>query len=119
MTGLRELRIINDRIGAVFYNASDLWPWQSRRPMQWVKLDLKGKVLGRWEVGTEWLPRAFTRNGALYTQDGDAVLVFDRSTKAWRPVTGTASGQLTGADGDTLVFEARGTSTLRWVPAPQ
>ena len=87
--------------------------------MRWIEVNLKGKLLGRWEVGAEWLPRAFTQSGALYTQNGDAVLVFDRSTKAWRRVAGSHVGVLLGADGDSLVFEARGTSTLRWVPAGQ
>jgi len=119
MTGLWQLRITNDRIGAVFYASSTLRDWQSPRPMLWIEVDLKGKVLGRWEVGAEWFPRAFTQSGALYTQNGDAVLVFDRSTKAWRRVAGTAAGQLLGAMGDSLVFEVRGTSTLRWVPASQ
>jgi hypothetical protein len=119
MTGLWELRITNDRIGAVFYASSTLRAGQSRRAMQWIEVDLKGKVLGRWEVGAEWQPRAFTQSAALYTQNGDAVLVFDRSTKAWRPVAGTPAGFLLGADGDSLVFEARGTSTLRWVRASQ
>ncbi len=119
MIGMWELRITNDRIGAVFYASSTLEPCQSRRPMQWIEADLKGKVLGRWEVGAEWLPRAFTQSGALYTQNGDAVLVFDRATKAWRRVAGSPGGDLLGADGDNLVFEAKGTSTLRWVPAGQ
>src|SRR5579863_3652260 len=119
MIGLWELRIINDRIGAVFYASSTLGPSRKPRPMQWIEVDLKGKVLGRWEVGTEWLPRAFTQSGALYTQNGDAVLVFDRFAKAWRRVAGTPDGHLLGADGNSLVFEVRGTSTLRWVPAGQ
>ena len=87
--------------------------------MLWIEVDLKGKVLGRWEVGAELHPQAFTQSGALYTQDGDAVLMFDRSMEAWRRVSGTAAGHLLGAEGDNLVFEAKGTSTLRWVRASQ
>ena len=119
MTGLWQLRIINGRIGALFYRSSILGPWQKSRSMQWIEVDLKGKVLGRWEVGAEWAPEAFTQSGTLYTQDGDAVLMFDRSTKAWRRVADTPAGFLLGADGDSLVFEVRGTSRLRWVPASQ
>lgn len=117
ITGGWQLRIMNDRIGALFYGSSILAPEQKPRPAQWMELDLKGKVLGRWEVGPEWLPWAFAQSGNLYTQTHDAVLVFDRSTNTWRPVSGTPPGHLLGADGDSLVFEVRGTSRLRWVPS--
>ena len=119
MIGGWRLRIMNNRIGAVFYGGMILGPRHKSRPMQWIEVDLKGKVLGLWEVGAEWPPEAFTQSGALYTHSGDAVLVFDRSTKAWRPVAGTPAGFLLGADGNSLVFEVRGTSRLRWVPARQ
>jgi hypothetical protein len=118
-TGLWQLRIMNGRIGALFYASSILGPGEKSRPMQWIELDLKGKVLGRWEVGAEWSPEAFTQSGALYTHTADGVLLFDRSTKAWRRVAGTPPGFLVGADGDSLVFEVRGTSILRWVPSSQ
>jgi hypothetical protein len=117
--GLGQLRITNDRIGAVFLASSILKPWQSTRPLEWIEVDLKGKVLGHWGVGAEWLPRAFTRSGALYTQSGNEVLMLDRSTKAWRQVAGTPAGSLLGADGDDLVFEVSDTNKLRWVPATQ
>ena len=99
----------------------DTRPYRMQLPasLQWIEVDLKGKVLGRWEVGAEWAPEAFTQSGTLYTQDGDAVLMFDRSTKAWRRVADTPAGFLLGADGDSLVFEVRGTSRLRWVLASQ
>jgi hypothetical protein len=87
--------------------------------VQWIEVDLKGKELGRWEVGSEWAPRAFTQSAALYTQGDGAIMVFDRSTKAWRRIAGTPPGYLLGADGDSLVFEISGTRTLRWVPASQ
>src|SRR5258708_1879512 len=62
---------MNDRIGALFYGLTILGPWQGTRPMQWIEVDLRGKVLGRWEVGAEWYPPALTQSGALYTQNGD------------------------------------------------
>ncbi len=86
--------------------------------MQWVEADLKGKVLGRWDV-SEQEPAAFTRSGALYAHSGDAVLIFDRTKKAWRRVGVAPNGTLLGADGDILVFLIRGTSTLRWVRASE
>jgi hypothetical protein len=60
-----------------------------------------------------------TQSGALYTQSGNEVLMFDRSTEAWRRVAGTPAGSLLAADGDNLVFEVRDTNKLRWVPATQ
>ncbi len=89
---------------ACLVREADYWLARTQRNVL-VPVDLKGKMLGRWEVGAEWLPRAFTQSGALYTQNGDAVLVFDRSTKTWRPIAGTSAGFLLGADGDSLVFE--------------
>ena len=99
MLGGWQLRIISDRIGAVFYESTILKPLQQPRPMQWIEVDLKGNVLGRWELGAELAPRALTRSGALYAQGSGAVSVFDRSTKAWRRVADAPSGHLLGADG--------------------
>jgi len=67
MIGGWRLRIMNNRIGAVFYGGMILGPRHKSRPMQWIEVDLKGKLLGRWEVGAEWPPEAFTQSGALYT----------------------------------------------------
>lgn len=117
MVGVWQLRAINDRVGAVFYRSSIVPEGQTPRQMQWIEVDLKGKVLGRWDLGADRHPRAFTQSGALYSQGGGAVLVFDRSTKAWRRIAGTPPGFLLGADGDNLVFEIKGSRTLRWVPA--
>jgi hypothetical protein len=120
MVGAWQLRITSDRIGAVLYESTILKPLAQPRPMmQWIEVDLKGNVLGRWELGTGLSPRAFTRSGAVYAQGGGAVSVFDRSTKAWRRVADAPSGHLLGADGDSLVFQDKGTSTLRWVSASQ
>jgi hypothetical protein len=120
MVGMWELRVIGDRVGAVIYESSVYQETQSNRAaMEWVETDLKGNLLGRWEIPPNQAPQAFTQNGVLYTHEGKSVLIFDRVTKTWRRVATSADGGLLGADGDSLVFHIRGTNTLRWVPASQ
>ncbi len=118
MTGAWQLRVTGERIGALFYESSILQPGQQLPPMLWVELDLKGKELGRWEMGGTYAPRAFTRSGALY-RTGGGLSLFDRSAKTWRRVADAPSGELLGADGNDLVFREAGTNTLRWVPFGQ
>jgi hypothetical protein len=120
MVGMWELRVIGDRVGAVLYLSSIYKEMQSpRASMEWVETDLKGNVLGRWDIPSDQAPEAFTQSGGLYTHEGKSVFVFDRVTKAWRRVATPADGGLLGADGDNLVFLIRGTNTLRWVPTSQ
>ena len=118
MVGMWELRVIGDRVGAIIYRSSIYKESQTRPAMVWIETDLQGKVLERWDVGMDPAPGAFTQSGALYTHEGNSILVFDRTTKVWRKVA-PADGILLGADGDSLVFHIRGTNTLRRVPASQ
>ena len=117
-TGLWQLRVAGNRIGALFYESSILSQGQQLLSMVWVEFDLNGKELGRWDVGHQWVPDAFTTNGALYRLDDTGVSRLDRLNGTWRHAGG-ASGRLIGADGNDLVFLVRGTNTLRWVPATQ
>lgn len=119
MTGMWELRVIGDRVGAAIYRSPIYRPEEGPRQVLWLETDLKGKELGRWTIPAGHAPQAFTESGALYTHEGHAVSVFDRMAQAWRTVATPAEGILLGADGDDLVFLIRGTSTLRWVAAEQ
>ena len=114
--GMWQLRVIGDRVGAVMYESPVYRNGQKYHAMLWVETDLKGRELGRWEVGADPAPQAFTQSGGLYIRDGKQVSVFDRNAKAWRRVPISADGTLLGADGDNLVF-LQGPNTLRWVPA--
>jgi len=116
--GTWQLRVIGDRVGAVIYESPVYREDEKNRAMVWVETDLKGRELGRWEVGANPAPQAFTESGGLYIREGKSVSVFDRATKAWRRVPISADGILLGADGDNLVF-LQNPSTLRWVPAGQ
>lgn len=114
--GAWQLRVIGGRVGAVIYESPVYRQEQKYRAMVWVETDLKGQELGRWEVGANPAPEAFTKSGRLYMREGQSVSIFDRSTKTWRRVAVSADGILQGADGDNLVF-LKGSNTLRWVPA--
>lgn len=112
-----QLRVVNGKVGALFYGSSLLKPGQESRPMlEWVETDLKGKELGRYDVpGARF---ALTQAGNIYAQL-HGVRVFERATSSWRPVPGMPDGTLLGADGNSLVFNLKGTNVLRWVPASQ
>jgi hypothetical protein len=81
MVSLWQLRITNDRIGAVFFASSTLKPAPSTRPMEWIEVDLKGKVLGHWESAQNG-SLANLPGAALFIRSGNEVLMFDRSAKA-------------------------------------
>lgn len=118
IVGAWQLRIVNGRIGALFYASQTLKPGQRpRATMLWIETDLKGKELRRLDFAGRIL-LAFTQSGAIYGQERD-VAVFDRSTNGWRPVAGMPAGNLLGADGDNLVFNMKNGSTVRWVPVNQ
>jgi len=116
--GMWQLRVIGDRVGAVIYETPVYREGQNNRPMVWVETNLKGQELGRWEVGANPEPRAFTQSGGLYRSEGSSVSIFDCATKAWRKIATPAEGDLLGADRGSLVF-LKGANTLRWVPAGQ
>jgi|ERR1017187_6219206 hypothetical protein len=113
-----QLRVVNGKVGALFYSSSILKPGQRPRPLaEWVETDLKGKEIGRYDVPASML--AFTQGGALYAQLPGGISVFEWATSHWRPLTGMPDGILVGAEGASLVFELRGENTLRWVPVSQ
>lgn len=118
MVGMWELRVMGDRVGAVIYKSSIYAPDESPcKDMLWVETDLKGKELGRWNVGAK-SPEAFTQSGGLFARMRGSLCIFDRGTKTWRKLAVPAEGILLGADGDSLVF-LKDTNTLRWIPAGQ
>lgn len=113
-----QLRIANGKVGGIFYASSILRPGQQNpSTLQWIELDLKGNVLGRWEVSPKRVA-AFAENGSVYAQDQNGISVLDRSSGSWRPVAGM-QGELLGAEGDSLVFKVRGENTLRRVSLPR
>jgi hypothetical protein len=116
--GTWQLRVIRDRVGAIIYESPVYRQNQKNRAVVWVETDLRGQELGRWEVGANPAPQAFTESGNLYIREGKSVSVFDRAAKAWRKVALSADGILLGADGDNLVF-LQGQNTLQWVAAEQ
>jgi hypothetical protein len=81
----------------------------------WVEADLNGKEIGRWLVGIDRDPVAFTPSGAIYAQETGGISVLDHVTGKWNPVSIQSEGILLGADGEALVLMVRGTPALRWV----
>jgi hypothetical protein len=110
-----QLRVTNNRIGAVFYASSVRKTGeQPRRAIQWVELDLKGNVLGRWDLPPKQIA-AYTNEGTLYGRDPGGISVLDRASGTWRSVPAMSNGALLGAAGDELVYMVHG-DTLRYAP---
>jgi len=113
-----QLRVVDGKVGALFYASAALKPGETPRPMaEWIETDLKGKELGRYDIPFYRL--AFTWNGTLYAQSHDGISVFQPATNHWRFLMGGPPGTLVGAEGESLVFELWGENTLRWVPVSQ
>ena len=108
--GLWGIRMANNRLGAILGLAQG--------KMQWMEIDLTGKVLARWKITGDRHPAAFTAGGSLYARAGHGVSVFDRAGGNWKPVTGMPDGILLAADGVSLVVWMRNSNVLRWVPHP-
>lgn len=100
-----RLRVTNRSVGAAFYVASP------RDKIQWVELDLKGKILGRWNLPPKDIS-AYTDDGTVYARDPTGLSVLDHTSGAWRSVPAMSGGTLLGADGDYLVYMVSG-YTLR------
>lgn len=100
-----RLRVTNTSVGAAFYVASP------RDKIQWVELDLKGKILGRWNLPPKDIS-AYTDDGTVYARDPTGLSVLDHTSGAWRSVPAMSGGTLLGADGDYLVYMVSG-YTLR------
>lgn len=77
---------------------------------EWVELDLSGKLIGRWRVGSFNRRVALTTDGHVYAQETVAgpqlgqVFLLDRVSGTFQPVALKVNGRLSGADGNQLVF---------------
>ena len=111
-----QLRVVDGKVGALFYASAVLKPGEKPRPMaEWIETDFNGKELGRYDIPNNYR-LAYTRNGTLYAQSHDGISVFQPATNRWRLLTGGPPGNLVGAEGESLVFELWGENTLRRVP---
>jgi hypothetical protein len=98
-----QLRVTSKRVGAVFYASSVRKSGETRRDaIQWVELDLKGNIIGRWNPPPKHIC-AFTDDGDVYAKDPGGISVLDRTSGTWRHVPGVST-RLIGADGDSLVY---------------
>jgi hypothetical protein len=108
-----QLRVTSRGAGAVFYASSR----RQSREILWVEVNLKGKVLGRWNLPPKHIA-AYTDDGTVYSVDTTGMSVLDATTSTWRSVPTISGGPLLGAEGADLVFLVSGntvrrTSTLR------
>jgi hypothetical protein len=119
--GLWRVRAAKGTVGLLAYAGTD-------HELEWVELDLEGKLLGRWTLGARNDGGyAYTADGQLYAKSWDEkgkprLAVFDRAKRSWIPVQDRSVGAgqdlsmhlLLGADQDDLVF-ARDGAQLIWV----
>jgi hypothetical protein len=99
-----RLRVTEDRVGALLSSGKDT---TSR---EWVELDLRGNMLGRWRIDA---PKGavyglgFTNSAQLYSLIPDPLRLaaFDRTTGTWKTLDqNPPTGMILGADGDNLIF---------------
>ena len=109
IVGRSYLRVSDNRLGAFMRYGLNV------SKALWVEADLNGKEIGRWLVGIDRDPVAFTPSGAIYAQEAGGISVLDHATGKWNPVSMQSEGILLGADGEALVLMVRGTPELRWV----
>jgi hypothetical protein len=115
----RGIYIAADRIGLLA-----CWGTTSIDP-EWVELDLRGNVTGRWRAGTLHNRVALTHDGHVYSQDqangSRQIYLLDRDSSKFEPVTWTIPGMMYGAAGDDLVFAdwKTGMMHFRWYTQPQ
>ncbi len=95
-TGMWNLRIAGDRIGALLGGGRKWW---------WVEAAMSGQETGRWQVD-DWHGYAVTSDGVVYFQSGGGVMSLDRASGQWRAtrISVPNGGFLIGAEGSELVF---------------
>jgi hypothetical protein len=115
-----RIAVAHDRIGLLAWR-------RTSNDLEWVELDLKGNLIGRWKfLGGSEPSFAYTSDSHLYALrlDPEAKIhrlsVFDRASSAWKEIEAPFNGGLYGADGDELVFAdwEHGPMHLRWFKQP-
>lgn len=109
-------RTSNDRVGAM----AEVWNARERFMEQlWVELDLDGKEIGRWMLGSEREGpaggMAFTEDSRLFVRWRGQLLELDRKERMWRPAQVQRRGLLLGAEGNELVFTEGNGQRFVWV----
>src|SRR5262245_43459982 len=113
-SGLSFMRTAADRVGIMTY------PGMVGDTPTWIELDFDGKLIGRWNVKSDFnIPNgyagsyAFTADGRLYAQafnpefHEQTLWIFDRTTASWKATTGGPDKRswLVGSDAENLVFK--------------
>lgn len=125
--GIVQVHAANGRIGLL------VDPPHAGEDAQWIEIDLKGKLLGRWHLGTVAGGVAYTDDGQLFSMIRDAetaqysLAVFDRDSADWVPVEYSLEtadhtlryGTLLGSDGEALVFFSQDGFKLIRAAAPE
>ena len=115
-----RITVAKDRIGVLAYSG------MTGSDQEWLELDLKGNLIGRWRLDNSDHARAsLTSDGRVYVQKGNGpsvsqFYILDRAGSDWKLITPPTNDRFCGADGDKLVFTAwkNGPMKLRWFDQP-
>jgi hypothetical protein len=112
--GLWTAGAAKDRVGAM----AEVWNTAGPQ-QQWVELDLEGKEIGRWTLGSERDGpaggMAFTAEGRLFVQWRGQLVELDRKTAAWKPAKVQHRALLLGAESNQLVYAEGNGSRFVWI----
>jgi hypothetical protein len=117
----QRIHLMADHIGLVAFSGD------AGNKQEWVEVDFKGNVLGRWRIDGEAFAHVTpASDGNVYAlqrdrkAQNDIVVRLDRATSTWQPVATGAKGELYGADGDQLIYGSwpKGVMVLDWFNQP-
>ncbi len=102
----RAITVTGDRVGVQVFSGD------TGNKMEWVELNLDGKLIGRWRLDdvAQGGAIAFTSDDQAYVPHLDRatktwqVLKLNRATSTWEAVPSPARLHLYGSDGDQLIF---------------
>ena len=85
---------------------------------EFVELDFNGHLVGRPGKHRYFFPWALTPAGTIYAREGSKLMVYNRSSDAWKPTSDGGYQGLSGAENGALIFHQPNSNTYDWVAIP-